>query len=141
MQLRRREAPLFGLLNLGLLSLRGIREAGCVQGNSGQFNRGGVYETVSAPNVTQKNSQSNACYMPPPKIPSGPIHTGRGTARVHKLERFSFDVACLQCGHPYSHQQVPFACIALCVAPASCVDWASIIGCSFWVPFCTWSYV
>ena len=29
-----------------------------------------------------------------------------------KFERFSFDVACMQCGHPHSHQQVPFACIA-----------------------------
>ncbi len=29
---------------------------------------------------------------------------------------FSFDVACMQCGHPNSHQQVPFACMALCVA-------------------------
>ncbi len=25
----------------------------------------------------------------------------------------SFDVACVQYGHPHSHQQVPFACVAL----------------------------
>ena len=42
-----------------------------------------------------------------------------------KLERFSFDVACMQCGHPHSHQQVPFACVMLHVAfHVSCVDWA-----------------
>ncbi len=46
----------------------------------------------------------------------GPIHTGRGTRCARKLERFSFDVACMQCGHPHSHQQVPFACVALCIA-------------------------
>ena len=39
----------------------------------------------------------------------GPIHTGPGTRRVHKFQHFSFDVACVQCGHPHSHQQVPFA--------------------------------
>ncbi len=44
---------------------------------------------------------------------SGPIHTGRDAC---KLEYFSFDVACVQCGHPHSHRQVPFACIALRVA-------------------------
>ncbi len=48
----------------------------------------------------------------------GPIHTGRGMRCTCKLEHFSFDVACLQCGHPHLHQQVPFACVA------SCVDWA-----------------
>ncbi len=36
--------------------------------------------------------------------------------RARKLEHFSFDIACVQCGHPHSHQQVPFACVALCVA-------------------------
>ncbi len=36
--------------------------------------------------------------------------------RTHKLEHFSFDVACVQCGHPHSHQQAPFACVALHVA-------------------------
>ena len=30
-----------------------------------------------------------------------------------KFEHFSFDVACMQCGHPYSYQQVPFVCFAL----------------------------
>ena len=30
--------------------------------------------------------------------------------------RFSFDVACVQCGHPHLHQQVPFARVALRVA-------------------------
>ena len=30
-----------------------------------------------------------------------------------KFECFSFVVACVQCGHPHSHQQVPFACVAL----------------------------
>ncbi len=44
---------------------------------------------------------------------SGPIHTGRGTRCAHKLERFSFDVACVHCGHPHSHQQVPFARVTL----------------------------
>ncbi len=40
----------------------------------------------------------------------GPIHTGRiPERRARKFERFSFDVACLQCGHSHSHQQVPFA--------------------------------
>ncbi len=29
---------------------------------------------------------------------------------------FSFDVACVQCGYPHSHQQVPFAHVALHVA-------------------------
>ena len=33
--------------------------------------------------------------------------------RAYKLQCFSFDVACMQCGHPYSHQQVPFARFAL----------------------------
>ena len=42
-----------------------------------------------------------------------PIHTRRGTQCARKLECFSFDVACVQCRHPHSHQQVPFACIAL----------------------------
>ncbi len=34
--------------------------------------------------------------------------------RMHtrKLDRFSFDVACVQCGYSHSHQQVPFACVA-----------------------------
>ena len=32
--------------------------------------------------------------------------------RVCKLECKSFDVACVQCGHPHSHQLVPFVCIA-----------------------------
>ena len=48
-------------------------------------------------------------------IQFGPIHTGRGTRRPGKFEHFSFDVACLQCGHSHSHQQVPFTCITLCV--------------------------
>ncbi len=38
------------------------------------------------------------------------------SSRARKLERFSFDVACLQCGHLHSHQQVPFAGVALCIA-------------------------
>ena len=41
-----------------------------------------------------------------------PIHTGHAC----KLEPFPFDVSCMQCGYPYSHQQVPFACIALRIA-------------------------
>ncbi len=45
---------------------------------------------------------------------------------MHKFEHFSFDVACVQCGHPHSHQQVPFACIALHVASVSCVDMAFV---------------
>ena len=49
----------------------------------------------------------------------GPIHTGHGTRRARKFEHFSFDVACLQCGHSHSHQQVPFACVALHVP--SCI--------------------
>ena len=49
-------------------------------------------------------------------IHSGPIHTGCGTGHVYKLECFSFDVACVWCGHPHSHQQVPFAWVALRVA-------------------------
>ena len=36
-----------------------------------------------------------------------------------QIKRFSFDIACVQCGHPHSLQQVPFACVALRVA--SCV--------------------
>ena len=28
-----------------------------------------------------------------------------------KFKHFPFDVACVQCGHPHSHQQVPFACV------------------------------
>ena len=32
--------------------------------------------------------------------------------RARKFECKSFDVACVQCGHPHSHQQVPFACVA-----------------------------
>ncbi len=50
---------------------------------------------------------------------SGPIHTGHRKRHVGKLEHFPFDVAWVQCGHPHSHQQVPFPCIALRVA--SCV--------------------
>ncbi len=43
---------------------------------------------------------------------------------------FSFDVACVQCGHPHSQQQVPFARVALRVAhPASCVDWTWYFRC------------
>ena len=42
---------------------------------------------------------------------SGAIHTGRGTRRARKFECFSFDVACVQCGH-HSHQQVLLACVA-----------------------------
>ncbi len=34
----------------------------------------------------------------------------------HKFQCKSFDVACVQCGHPHSHQQVPFAGVALHVA-------------------------
>ncbi len=45
-----------------------------------------------------------------------PIHTGRGTPHAHKLEHFSFDVASVQCGHPHSHRQVPFARVVLCFA-------------------------
>ncbi len=53
-----------------------------------------------------------------------PQHKGRianeaqscGTRRLCKFECFSFDVAYMQCGHPHSHQQVPFACIALRIA-------------------------
>ena len=36
--------------------------------------------------------------------------------RVSKFKRFSFDVACVQCGHAHSYQQVQFACLALHVA-------------------------
>ncbi len=32
---------------------------------------------------------------------SGPIHTGRATRRACKLERFSFDVTCVQCEHSH----------------------------------------
>ena len=39
----------------------------------------------------------------------GPIHTGRRTRRARKFECFFFNVVCIQCGHPHSHQQVPFA--------------------------------
>ncbi len=35
---------------------------------------------------------------------------------VSKFECFSFDVACVQCGHPHLYQQVPFAWVALLVA-------------------------
>ena len=31
-------------------------------------------------------------------------HTGCATRRARKLERFSFDVARVQCGHSHSHQ-------------------------------------
>ncbi len=41
------------------------------------------------------------------------------TRRAGKLEHFSFDVACVQCGYPHSHQQVQFARVALRIA--SCV--------------------
>ena len=40
-----------------------------------------------------------------PHAPLSLTHTGR----ARKLERFSFDLACVQCGHSHSHQQVPFA--------------------------------
>ena len=33
-----------------------------------------------------------------------------------QIGSFSFDVACMQCGHPHSHQQVPFACVAMRIA-------------------------
>ena len=35
------------------------------------------------------------------------------TRCARKFEYFSFDVACVQCEHPHSHQQVPFAGVAL----------------------------
>ncbi len=41
----------------------------------------------------------------------GPIHMHRTRMRA-QIQRKSFDVACLQCGHSNSHQQVPFACVA-----------------------------
>ena len=34
-----------------------------------------------------------------------------------QIRSFSFDVACVQCGHPHSHQQAPFACIVHRVPP------------------------
>ncbi len=40
----------------------------------------------------------------PKKQSLGLIHTGRATPRAHKLECFSFDDACVQCGHSQSHQ-------------------------------------
>ena len=46
----------------------------------------------------------------------GPMYIWRATRRAHKLECFSFDVAWVQCGHPHSHQQAPFACVVLRVA-------------------------
>ena len=48
-------------------------------------------------------SQRNSKYM------LGLILTGRATRRARKLERFSFDVACMQCEHFHWRQQVPFA--------------------------------
>ncbi len=33
-------------------------------------------------------------------------------AVTDQFECKSFDAACEQCGHPHSHQQVPFACVA-----------------------------
>ncbi len=47
-----------------------------------------------------------------PKLRPNP-HRTQG---VRKLECFSFDVACMQCGHPHLHEQVPFARIPLRVA-------------------------
>ena len=42
-------------------------------------------------------------------------HRTRDATRAN-WKVFSFDVACLQCGHPHSHQQVPFAFVALRIA-------------------------
>ena len=71
-----------------------------------------VVDTLSRPLRTcfhlLTTCQSKSC--------PGPIHTGRGTRHVCKFKCFSFDVACVQCGHPHSHQQVPFPCIALRIA-------------------------
>ncbi len=41
--------------------------------------------------------------------------------RAHKFAGNSFDVACIQCEHSHSQEQVPFACVCSC---ASGVDWA-----------------
>ncbi len=61
-----------------------------------------------------------------------PHRTRDGTRSTRKLECFSFYVACMQCGHPHSHQQVLFACIALCVA--SCILCG--LGLRVWGPGC-----
>ncbi len=73
---------------------RGFRCGPCPAGYTGE--------------ITSPAHPKHRC-LPPSQ---GPIHTGR----VRKFKCFSFDVACVQCGHPYSHQQVPFACVALRVA-------------------------
>ena len=53
----------------------------------------------------------------------GPIHTGRRMRCSRKFEHFSFDVACMQCGHPHSYQQIPFACVAMRVTSRVLCGW------------------
>ncbi len=52
-------------------------------------------------------------YCPPVssqgKVPFTCQHVG---TRTRKFQRKSFDVACVQCGHSHSAEQVPFACVA-----------------------------
>ena len=58
------------------------------------------------------------------------IHTGRGTRCARKFECFSFDVACLQCGHPIHINRSHLLALRCASRPASCVDWAS---CCCWI--------
>ncbi len=48
-----------------------------------------------------------------PCVGRGLIHTGRTTRRTHKLEHFSFDVACEQCEHPIDNNRSHL--LVLCV--------------------------
>ncbi len=50
---------------------------------------------------------------------------------VREFQNKSFDIACVQCGHPHSHQQVPFACVAR-VRPVWMRPKISGITCSVW---------
>ncbi len=72
---------------------------------------------------TEHNTTRLASQYPSQPPPLGLIHTGRRTWRARKLEHKSFDVACVQYEHSCWQQQVPFACVALCLALRIPCEW------------------
>ena len=59
---------------------------------------------------------------------SGTIHT-----RACQFARKSFDVACMQCGHPHSPQQVPFPCVAPAPHLTSTRVWSDVFYCTSFI--------
>ncbi len=66
-------------------------------------------------------------------------HRTRDATRA-QIRTFPFDVACLQCGHPHSHQQVPVACMALHVASRILCGLGLISGTLLFLFVCLWNY-